>query len=841
MSRLRQRTDWLIGLLVTGAILLLAMTGALRPVEGIAYDLAARMAGSDATGGRVLVVAIDDRSLAEVGPWPWSRYTLGEINSLVAAGDPRVKGYALPFETPQNEHGQQTLQNLYEHYGDNLSSAGQALFERAIRDLGTDRVLAATFERTGRVVLGVRYATSSHPPGSPPALPAGISADVVHSGTGTDALRAPARLRPEQPLYPNHIHAPVEQIARAARASGLGERRDASPREVNRELRLVLPYGEEWLPSLPLLLYAYAGAGGDEPEIRVWEDGGVEVNGRMFDTGPAHVVYPQPSAPTHTGVTVVSAADVLARNIAPEVFRDRVVLVGLTAAGLTDVLPAPLGPDLAAVERFAGQVAALLDNRLYDVPDWAVWGRLAAFILVALYLALVLPRLGVGAGLAVSALLLVVLLNTQLLLKVLESVWLPLMAPILALILGHMLLAGKRNVVNRIAGFQAELSAANLELGETHRQQGRLDDAFRCLGRCRPDDDVIEALYQLGMDYERRRRFNRAGEVFRWLLRHRPGHRDVRERIEHNDNLHNQASLGRAGSMNSTQTLVLTDDAVQKPMLGRYEIIEEIGKGAMGVVYLGRDPKIGRTVAIKTLALDTEFEGEALSEARDRFQREAETAGRLRHPNIVVIHDVGDDHDLAWIAMDYLEGVPLSHFTEVENLLPPGEVFGIAAQVADALQTAHDEGVVHRDIKPGNIIYDRDRGIATVTDFGVARITDHQQTRTGIVLGTPSYMSPEQLSGETVDGLSDVFSLGVTLYQLLIGQRPFTGESLSSLMYRIANERHRDVRRIRPELPACASTITNRAMAKKRDQRYVSAAQMARALRRCRERAEADD
>jgi serine/threonine-protein kinase len=258
----------------------------------------------------------------------------------------------------------------------------------------------------------------------------------------------------------------------------------------------------------------------------------------------------------------------------------------------------------------------------------------------------------------------------------------------------------------------------------------------------------------------------------------------------------------------------------------------------MGLVYLGRDPRIGRTVAIKTMALSQEFEGEELEAVKARFFREAETAGRLNHPNIVTIYDVGEEQDLAYIAMDYLQGKPLSHFCKPESLLSLEKVFDIGIQVAEALDYAHQQNVVHRDIKPANIIYDPKTGKVKVTDFGVACLTDSSKTKTGTVLGSPSYMSPEQLAGRKVDGRSDIFSLGITLFQLITGELPFVADSLASLMYKIANEKHVDVRILRPDVPSCVSTIINRALYKDIEKRCQTGKNLANALRRCKPKLE---
>ncbi len=271
--------------------------------------------------------------------------------------------------------------------------------------------------------------------------------------------------------------------------------------------------------------------------------------------------------------------------------------------------------------------------------------------------------------------------------------------------------------------------------------------------------------------------------------------------------------------------------AARPATLGRYRIESEIGRGSMGAVYLGRDPQIGRQVAIKTLALGREFGADKLVEARERFFREAETAGRLQHPDIVTIFDAGEAGELAWIAMEYVRGGDLQRFTVPGRLLPAPQVLEIVARVAEALSYAHSQGVVHRDIKPANVMVDTEGSSVKVMDFGVARVDDASRTRTGIVLGTPSFMSPEQMSGRRTDGRSDLYSLGVMLFQLLTGTLPFEGGSMAELMRRIVNEPAPDLRALRPELPQALADVVALALEKRPEVRYADGVQMAQDLR----------
>jgi serine/threonine-protein kinase len=261
------------------------------------------------------------------------------------------------------------------------------------------------------------------------------------------------------------------------------------------------------------------------------------------------------------------------------------------------------------------------------------------------------------------------------------------------------------------------------------------------------------------------------------------------------------------------------------------EVEKELGKGAMGVVYLGKDPKIGREVAIKTLSLTQQFEPEELAEVKERFFREAQAAGRLSHPNIVTIYDAGEEHDFCYIAMELLRGASLAPFTKPGQLLALEKTVSIVARAADALGYAHREGVVHRDVKPANLMYHSQSDTLKVTDFGIARLTASSKTKTGMVLGTPSYMSPEQLAGKRIDGRSDLFSLGVTLYQLACGKQPFDAESMAQLMFRIANEPPTDIRGIAPGVAPALAGFLERALAKDPAQRFQTGEEFGGALR----------
>ena len=264
--------------------------------------------------------------------------------------------------------------------------------------------------------------------------------------------------------------------------------------------------------------------------------------------------------------------------------------------------------------------------------------------------------------------------------------------------------------------------------------------------------------------------------------------------------------------------------------IGRYKILGELGRGAMGVVYKADDPNLDRAVALKTIALDKDAEGRA--EYHKRFMLEAKAAGKLNHPNIVTTFDFGEADGVAYLAMELLEGPDLRKRVQ-QGTIPPIEAVEIACQIAEGLAYAHHRGIVHRDIKPGNIMLP-DRGPAKIMDFGLARMrmADHK-TSTGIVLGTPRYMSPEQITGQPVDHRSDIFSLGIVVWEMLTGRRLFSGTEIQQVSHSITYDEHVPPTRVNPELPSMIDFVVARALKKDPAVRYQDADEMAADLHTC--------
>ncbi len=312
-----------------------------------------------------------------------------------------------------------------------------------------------------------------------------------------------------------------------------------------------------------------------------------------------------------------------------------------------------------------------------------------------------------------------------------------------------------------------------------------------------------------------------------WVARRRPKGPRPMPRRRRTDRAPRVSQFDSTQMDSALDTVLDARGAEPSRRIGPYLVERDIGRGAMGMVLLGRHERSGEAVALKTMALGREFHGEALVEARERFFREAETAGRLQHPDIVAIREAGEEGGIAYIAMELLAGHDLSVHAQPARLLPLPQVLTTVARVAQALAYAHRQGVTHRDIKPANIMVEPMSGMVKVTDFGIARVMDSTQTRTGLVLGTPSFMSPEQMAGARVDGRTDLYALGVTLFQLLTGALPHRADTMAGLIRSIASDVAPDVRTLRPELPQALADIVALALEKHPDVRYADGDAMA--------------
>jgi serine/threonine-protein kinase len=831
-GKTNRRFDLLTAWSVTALVLILYL---LKPTfleiaELQTYDLRMRLLGGAPAVSHVSIVAIDDASMARLGRWPWPRSLHASVIERLKASGAKVIAPTIQFQDPEESSGLRVLERISARldglqWGPARESLEPLRWEIADlrRDLDSDARMEQAIREAGNVILLMpMQGAVERRQAKPPLPPAFVTQQAFHvvKNLGSGDPAAAAAVMP-----------PLERFARVA--AGMGPILfSIDPDGATRSDHLVVSHQEDLYPAFSLLLAArFLDLSTEDLVCQLGQ--GVVVGPRFVTTDHRMRLLIGYLGDERT-VPQASFADVLEGKVSPAVFRGKVVLVGFTAVGLTDRLVTPLSPQLPAVEGVANVVENILRGTFLTRPPWAAVVELGLLVLVGLYASLILPRLRALFGALVT---LGVFLGAAMLAAVLfeGGVWLRMVPALLLVVLAHLAVVSRRFFVTEQekAFVEEESDEANKMLGLAFQGKGMLDLAFEKFRGLPIDEDMKDILYNLAQDFERKRMPNKAISVYEHIARVDPNYKDTRARQEKlRGALAAPAGQAPAYLRSKEESTVMLEGASENPTLGRYEIVGELGKGAMGIVYKGLDPKIHREVAIKTIRFEQDFAPDEMEDVKKRFFREAETAGRLTHPNIVTIYDVGEDWDLSYIAMELLDGEELTAHIRKGSLLPVRRVIEIMTQACDALDYAHEQGVVHRDIKPANIMVLRN-GQVKVTDFGIARITTGSRTQTaaGIVLGTPSYMSPEQVSGKPLDGRSDIFSLGVVFYELLTGEKPFKAESIMTLLNVIATQPHAPLRTHNARLPEYLGKVVDKAMAKEPHQRFQRGQDMARALR----------
>jgi serine/threonine protein kinase/CHASE2 domain-containing sensor protein len=822
------RADWFVGVLVVLAVFLLHnLTDFFATLERRYYDYASTTT-SRQPSDRIAIIAIDDQSIANIGRWPWTRDVHAQLIDQLSAAKAKTIAHTAFFFEPQTDRGLVFIRKMKDVLADPavLQSGQNAVNEqlgKVISDaefaLDTDAKLAASMSKAGNVLLPSIY-TPGIPQGRPDnPLPAYALKSAVDDPGNFTFLA----IRGQQPL---------EIIGNAAAGVGHLNQLPDVDGAVRQEPLLINYFGKA-IPSMSLLVAANSlNLGPADIKLNIGES--VQIGKLVIRTDESALMLPQfyKGKEGRPAFAVDSFYDVVNGKIPATKYAGKIVIIGATALGVGTQFPTPAGPGLSPAEEIAHVTSSILSEHFIVQPAWGALATLGVLLMVVGYLIAGLPRLSAGKAALVTLVFFVVLLLVEFSLLSFSAKWLQLVFPAALLAIGHLALTTKRFLMTEAGKLKSDEESAetNRMMGLALQGQGQLDMAFDRFRRVPFTDALMDNMNNLALDFERKRQFNKAQAVYEYMASYNKNHKDLQSKLNRAKNLSETVILGGSGA-HPGGTMLLDGGGVEKPMLGRYQVEKELGKGAMGVVYLGKDPKIGRVVAIKTMALSQEFEGEELDDARERFFREAETAGRLQHQNIVTIFDAGEEHDLAYIAMEFLKGKDLADVTKDGHLLPVSQVLSIVARVAEALAYAHKQNVVHRDIKPANIMYDQGSDTVKVTDFGIARITDSSKTKTGLVLGTPSFMSPEQIAGKKVDGRSDLYSLGVMLFQMLAGVLPFRGDSMAELMYKIANETAPDIRIIRQELPDTLADIVALTLNKRSELRYQDGDQLAADLR----------
>jgi len=825
--------DAALGLVLTGIVALgyssspsTLLGSTLAGLEFRTYDLRSSLRKVLSAPEEIVVVAIDDDSIAQIGRWPWPRSRFAAALDKISQQHPRVIGLDILYTEPERDPGLAEIKRLQDQFAAYVADKRivvkrgvdfNAEFSSSTAALDSDSRLIASIKGAGNVILPLFFVPN--PSGEKPvALPPEVTSSGIRASVPQGSV--PVEDKAVAPLAAYAAaSAGVAQSALIPESDGV-VRRDAP----------LIQYDGLLYPSFALRL-AMNYMGVKPADVKFVP--GVSLSGGRLKVpvdseGLMAITFL--GVPGEKTIKRVSFQQVVGGTLAADYFKDKLVIVGPTAAGVGNSHATALAPSVTDIEIAAEAAENILHSRFLVRPDWAEkaeWGMIAA---IGVFLMLLLPRLRAFWGLIASLVLSIAIVVGGTYYFLLGE-WIKIAAPLALLLVGYLVIVSRQFLLTEKGKELVEASAieTNKMLGLSFQGQGMLDLAFEKFRLCPLDGAMKELLYNLALDFERKRMYSKAAAVLEHIVAEDAGYKDAQKKIETLKAASEGAVFGSVGGRKDA-TALLTSTGGAKPTLGRYEIEKELGRGAMGVVYLGRDPKINRQVAIKTMMLE-EAEGGGSKEVKERFFREAESAGTLNHPNIVRIFDAGEENDVAYIAMELLDGQDLTRYGVKDNLLPVDKVLEYVATVADALDYAHRQGIVHRDIKPANVMLLKD-GSIRVADFGIARITASSKTASGTVMGTPSYMSPEQVAGRKVDGRSDLFSLTVALYELLTGEKPFKGgDGIGTLLFQIANDPHPDIRTIRGDLPPALKGIIDKGLAKNPAQRYQRGADLATALR----------
>ena len=827
MSKLDINTrDLAVGIIITAIFIFLSFIsfGAFESLERILYGIEMRLALSPSMGAsKIAIVNIDEKSLDKLGSWPWPRSLIADMVTILKDNGARLIGLNIDFNEMEKNQGLEEIKGLYNEIISKTEPEDTDTWllnrlDQIEEVLDNDNHLIQAVKESGNIILPVTGTFGTY------------DSELVLTDNNIYLDKNSMKLIGIQLSKKNFVSirdlkAPYYELSMISH--GLGHV-DLSPSHLmdGRSHLMFFDYRSHIIPSMPLrIALEYIGEKYDELSV---QGKGIKLsksfipatNGEMlirFKGGRRSFPY-------------YSFVDILNVKKVPAVFDDKIVLLDYTAEG-GPTINTPVDHKMPRVEFIANVIDNLLAADYLRRPSAMPYVEALFLLLLVMSFSIILPRVTYinRISIILGLLLFVIILGVISFLAL--NIWFKTVYICLAMVTLYVeifisdLVSAQRQMKIK----SKEFMESNRMLGLSFQSQGLLDLAFEKFRKCPLDASMKDVIYNLGLDYERKRMINKAIAIYEYIAQNDNKFRDINDRIAKLKKV--IGAMPVAGFKGKKEEKIVVVEGLEiKPTVGRYEIVREIGQGAMGVVYEAKDPKINRLLAIKTIRFSDEFEEDRVKEIRDRFFREAEIAGKLSHPSIVSIYDVGEDYELTYLAMEFLEGVDLRQHCKQGDLLPLRKVLDIISEVAIALDYAHSQGVIHRDVKPGNIMILKN-GKVKVTDFGIAKAISSTQTKSGVVLGTPNYMSPEQVNGQKIDGRSDLFSLGVVLFELLTGQVPFHGKNMTNLLYQITQVRHPSARDINPKVPKVCDQIINKALEKDPGSRFQSGTEFAKYLK----------
>ena len=802
---------------------------------------------------KIVLIEIDEKSLSQLGRWPWQRKVHAQILDRINDHEPRSVTYLPFFFEPYINKNFESLQHITNLIGSSefndfhsdmstytlhLKASKKDSYLNTINNfqkkwlrlktqakeelmsLDEDELLGNSFQQIEHTVLPVLFDFNTSWKSPKKDLPTYISSSslsLLINGNGPS----------KSLLHANNIHFPIDKIGDSAYAFGHVNAFPDVDGKVRSE-KLVINYYNTPLPSISLATTA-ASMNIKPKDILVVPGHGIQLNNEHKISNLNYEMHPY--FYQNTAFPRYSFSDILNKKITNEILKDKIIIVGATANGVGNYIITPRNSSIPSFHMIAHSVSNLLEQHHIISPNWAYIIEYSAFVLSALFLAFLFPNRKAITNTALTFSLISIFLACEYVLFSYFSIWIKLTLPSFFLALGYFVIVAK-NYISFEKGQDITIQKINENsriLGLTYQSQGLLDLAFDQLKQCKKSDDLVPTLYNLGLDFERKRQYSKAANIYEYITSFSKPDHELLNRISTIRSVENSVNTDPSITMNTVKIDKKVE--LEKPTFGRYKILRELGRGGMGIVYLAEDPKINRSVAIKTLDL-SEFDqhSKEINEYRARFLNEAESIGKLNHRNIVSIYDYGEEHDMVYIAMEYILGKELTEFIYPDSLLSIEQVVKIGLACSEALDYAHKFGIVHRDIKPSNVIFDPDNRSLKITDFGIAAVLTNRLTQTSSIVGSQGYMSPEQVNARAIDGRSDIFSLGTLLYQLLTAEEPFYGNNFARYVYKLSFEKEKPLHLINKNIDLALSNVIAKAMEKLPENRFQTGLEMRNAL-----------
>jgi eukaryotic-like serine/threonine-protein kinase len=815
MTDKKIKINLVIGVILSLAFILFSFSGTpfLEKLELGIYDLGSGLAYDDNLNpGRIVLVEIDDKSLDELGSWPWPRSVIADMIDILNKKGAKTIGLNISVDEAEHNKGLDEIRKFREKYDAYPAASNDASLKKWVLDnlgeiekrIDSDSNLSNSIKNAGNVILPVYVPPQKNPIKEKTPDESFILKNTLNASSVSSMVKTR--------LTMDNLIIPISELGNNSAGVGIVTAMAESP---GRSFPAFVGYNGIILPSFPLRLAAsYLGI---PPEALAVKDNEILLGDRSIPLMKGGILLK-----FRDDIKRFSFASILTAKSPDAIFKDKAVIIGFNdfKSRLLDM------PGIMTETQFN---ALVLDNIInsgaISRPAYIKYLETLLILMAGIAVAFIYSLKSGAVRPVMASAVLLLIISAGLIILIAMGVWLKTVYISGCLVSVYLALAIKNFVMSGVIGKESPEEARLLAL--SYRDKGLPDQAFRKLQRLPPDDELKELIYGLGLEYENNNKIDKAREVYEHLSG-LGGYRDVEERIARLKMSDESTVTGSFKRINKKEKAHDSEEKA-KTHIGRYEILGVLGKGSMGLVYKAQDPKINRQVAIKTMRFSDEFEEDLIHEIKERFFREAEIAGQLSHPSIVTIHDVGDDGELTYMAMEFLEGEDLDKFITREKLLPFRRVLDVVFKIAEALDYAHKADVIHRDIKPANVMLLKNGNIK-VTDFGIAKAISSSRTKTGVILGTPNYMSPEQIMGQKIDSRSDIFSLGVLFYQMITGELPFHGDNLSGLLYQITQTKHPSPRSHNPKIPGICEQILDKALAKDPNKRFRSAGEMARVI-----------